>query len=160
MVLVRFISYFNTMAAKKWTSRKKTVKNDEKIIEKTPEIEETTVSTVVENEISDAENESGIIVNAEREIGLKKSDLKAKKEESKVIWTIWWAEVNKPLWRIRFEAQVQAYPMFLLPEHIRRYLINNGFTSDIYKKDKEWLEKHNVDMEIVEDLKRFLTEKL
>jgi hypothetical protein len=73
------------MAAKKWTSRKKTVKNDEKIIEKTPEIEETAVSTVMENEISDAENESGIIVNAEREIGLKKSDLEAKKEGSKVI---------------------------------------------------------------------------
>lgn len=155
------------MAAKKWTSRKKTVKNDEKIIEKTPEIdekleeiEETTVSTVVENEISDAENESGIIVNAEKEIGLKKSDLKAKKGGSKVIWTIGWAEVKKPEWRIRFEAQVQAYPMFLLPEHIRRYLINNGFTSDLYKKDKERLEKNNVDMEIVEDLKKFLTERL
>ena len=148
------------MAAKKWTSRKKTVKNDEKIIEKTPEIEENTVSTVVENEISDDEIPSGTVFSDEEEIFVKKSDLKAKKDGSKVIWTIWWAEVKKPLWRIRFEAQVQAYPMFLLPEHIRRYLINNGFTSDLYKKDKEWLEKHNVDMEIVEDLKKFLTEKL
>ena len=48
----------------------------------------------------------------------------------------------------------------MLPEHIRKYLVRNGFTSNIYIKDKEWLEKHNVDMQIVEDLKRFLTEKL
>ena len=50
--------------------------------------------------------------------------------------------------------------MFLLPDHIRRYLIRNGFTSELYKKDKELLEKHNVDMDIVNDLKKFLTERL
>ena len=73
------------MAAKKWTSRKKTVKNDEKIIEKTPEIEENTVSTVVENEISDDEIPSGTVFSDEEEIFVKKSDLKAKKDGSKVI---------------------------------------------------------------------------
>ncbi len=50
--------------------------------------------------------------------------------------------------------------MFKLPEDIRRYLINNGLTSDVYKKDKERLEKHNVDMKMVEKLKQFLTEVL
>ena len=65
--------------------RKITLKKKTKEVEKTPEIEENTVSTVVENEISDVENESGTILNAEQEIGLKKSDLAGKKEKSKVI---------------------------------------------------------------------------
>lgn len=140
--------------------RKITIKKKVKEVEKMPEIEETSVSTVVENEISDAEDLGGTIINAEQEIGLKKSDLKDKKDKSQVIWTIWWTNVEKTVWRIKFEAQVAPFPMFLLPEHIRKYLIRNGFTSELYKKDKEWLEKHNVDMDIVNDLKKFLTERL
>lgn len=140
--------------------RKITIKKKVKEVEKTPEIEETAVSTVVENEISDAEDLSGTIINAEQEIGLKKSDLEDKKNGSQVIWTIGWTNVEKTVWRIKFEAQVAPFPMFLLPDHIRKYLVRNGFTSELYKKDKEWLEKHNVDMDIVNDLKKFLTERL
>ena len=148
------------MPAKKWTSKKKAVKNVEKIEEKTPEIEETSVDTVVENEISDVENESGTILQTVEKILFKKSDLKGKKEKSKVIWSIGWTEVKQPEWRIRFEAQVQPFPLFMLPEDIRKWLVSNGLTSDVYAKDKEWLEKHNVDMEMVEKLKKFLTERL
>ena len=148
------------MPAKKWTSEKKAVKNVEKIEEKLPEIEENTVDTVVENEISDVEDEGGTIFQSVEKILFKKSDLKGKKKESKVIWTIGWTEVKQPEWRIRFEAQVQPFPLFMLPEDIRKWLVSNGLTSDVYAKDKEWLEKHNVDMEMVEKLKKFLTERL
>lgn len=148
------------MPAKKWTSKKKAVKNVEKIEEELPEIEENTVDTVVENEISDVEDESGTIFQTVEKILFKKSDLKGKKKESKVIWTIGWTEVKQPEWRIRFEAQVQPFPLFMLPDDIRKWLVSNGLTSDVYKKDKEWLEKHNVDMEMVEKLKKFLTERL
>ena len=148
------------MPAKKWTSKKKAVKNVEKIDEKLPEIEENTVDTVVENEISDVEDEGGTIFQSVEKILFKKSDLKGKKKESKVIWTIGWTEVKQPEWRIRFEAQVQPFPLFMLPEDIRKWLVSNGLTSDVYAKDKEWLEKHNVDMEMVEKLKKFLTERL
>jgi len=134
----------------------KEVKN----VENETKIEENPVSFVEENEISDAEIESGTIVHSEQEIGLKKSTKWTKYKKSKVIWDIGWTKVEKSVWRIKFEAQVAPYPIFMLPEHIRKYLVRNGFTSNIYLKDKEWLEKHNVDMEIVEDLKRFLTEKL
>jgi arsenate reductase-like glutaredoxin family protein len=48
----------------------------------------------------------------------------------------------------------------MLPVEIKRYLQSHGFSSDLYKKDKEWLEKHNVDMEMVDKLKKFLTERL
>lgn len=140
--------------------RKITIKKKVKEVEKTPKIEETSVSTVVENEISDAEIPSGTVFHDEEEIFLKKSTKWTKYKKSKVIWDIGWTKVEKPVWRIKFEAQVAPYPLFLLPEHIRRYLINNGFTSELYKKDKERLEKHNVDMQIVEKLKQFLTERL
>ena len=144
------------MAAK----RKITLKKKTKEVEKTPVIEETPVTTVVENEISDVKEASGTIISTEQEIGLKKSDLTGKKEKSKVIWTVGWTEVKQAQGRIKFEAQVQPFPLFMLPEDIRKWLVSNGLTSDVYTKDKEWLEKHNVDMEMVEKLKKFLTERL
>lgn len=140
--------------------RKITINRKVKEVEKTPENEEITVSTVAEKEISDAEEMSGTIINAEQEIGLKKTTKWTRFKKSKVIWSIGWTNVEKPVWRIKFEAQVAPYPLFMLPEEIRKYLIKKWFNSEIYKKDKEWLEKHNVDMEIVEKLKKFLTERL
>ena len=140
--------------------RKITIKKKVAEVEKMPEIEETSVSTVVENEISDDEIPSGTVFHDEEEIFLKKSTKWTKFKKSKVIWDIGWTKVEKPVWRIKFEAQVAPYPLFMLPEDIRKYLIRNGFTSELYKKDKEWLEKHNVDMEMVEKLKQFLTERL
>ena len=140
--------------------RKITIKKKVKEVEKTPEIEETSVSTVVENEISDVEDLSGTIINAEQEIGLKKSTKWTKYKKSKVIWDIGWTVVVKPEWRIKFEAQVAPFPMFKVPEDIRRYLVSHWLTTDVYKKSKEWLEKHKVDPEVVEKLKKFLTERL
>lgn len=140
--------------------RKITINRKVKEVEKTPEIEENAVSFVEENEISDAEITNGTTIHEEQEIFLKKSTKGTKYKKSKVIWDIGWTKVEKPVWRIKFEAQVAPYPLFMLPEHIRKYLVRNGFTSSIYLKDKEWLEKHNVDMQIVEELKNFLTERL
>lgn len=140
--------------------RKITIKKKVAEVEKTPEIEENAVSFVEENEISDVEDLSGTIIHWEQEIGLKKSTKGTKYKKSKVIWDIGWTKVEKPVWRIKFEAQVAPYPLFMLPEDIRKYLVSHWLTSDIYKKDKEWLEKHNVDMEMVEKLKQFLTERL
>lgn len=140
--------------------RKITIKKKVKNVENEAKMEENPVSFVEENKISDAEITSGTTVHSEQEIGLKKSTKWTKYKKSKVIWDIGWTKVEKPVWRIKFEAQVAPYPLFMLPEDIRKYLVRNGFTSSIYLKEKEWLEKHNVDMEIVEKLKQFLTERL
>ena len=151
------------MPAKRKITIKKKVKEVEKtpeIDEKIAEIEENPVSFVEENEISDDEIPSGTIVHSEEEIFLKKTTKWTKFKKSKVIWDIGWTKVEKPVWRIKFEAQVAPYPMFKLPADIRQYLINHWLTTDVYKKDKEWLEKHNVDMKMVEKLKQFLTEVL
>ena len=50
--------------------------------------EETPVTTVVDEEISDVKIKSETILNAEEEIGLKKSDSKGKKSKSQVIGDI------------------------------------------------------------------------
>jgi hypothetical protein len=65
--------------------RKITLKKKTKEVEKTPVIEENTVTTVMENEISDVEIPSGTTLQSEEKILFKKSDLQDKKEKSKVI---------------------------------------------------------------------------
>lgn len=155
------------MAAKKsWRWTKKSTKKSEKIVEKVVENDTNTGTTVVENEISDVVDavlnnvpveEENVSENSEwKKVWFTRRELK----KDKVLWEIWGSVVTKPKWRIVFEAQVAPFPMFKLPEDLRRYLISKGLTTDVYKMDKEWLEKHNVDMEMVEKLKKFLTEKL
>lgn len=142
------------MVFKKWQKpiRKKKVEEVKEVIIE----DETPVSTVVEEEIIDDEIPAGTVFQDEEEIFVKKQ----KKSEWFVIGSIWDSPVVKAKGRIKFEAQVAPIPMFKLPADIRQYLINNGFTSDVYKKDKEWLEKHHADMKMIEKLKNFLTERL
>lgn len=122
------------MASKKKIVFKKKEEIKPEVIE-----EENTVSTVIENEIKEVE------------------EPKMEKSSDRIIWNIWNTVVAKPKGKIVFEAQVAPVPLFKLPADIRQYLINNGFSSDVYKKDKERLEKHNADMEMINRLKDFLT---
>jgi len=148
------------MAAKrKITIKKKVeeveeVKNvEEEVKEETP-VEETPV--VEETETPVVEEETPVTTDVENEI----MGTKSIKADKNVAWRVGSSVVTRPRGRIKFEAQVAPYPIFLLPQEIKRYLISHWLTSDVYKKDKKWLEKHNVDMEIVEKLKKFLTERL
>lgn len=126
------------MAAK----RKITIKKKAEKIETPIEEVEKAVETVVEEEMHVEEV------------------AKPRKVRDRVAGMIWNSPVIKPQGRIKFEAQVAPMPLFMLPADIRQYLINHWLTSDVYKRDKEWLEKHHVDMEMVEKLKNFLTERL
>lgn len=118
---------------------------DENVEEKwqvEPVIEEPTpVSTVVENEISDV-----------NQIGWTRSQLKWE-----IVWNWTRTVVQQPRWRIKFEAQLAAVPLFKLPDDIRRYLVSHGLPTTVWQWDKEKLEKHKVDMKMVEKLKQFLS---
>lgn len=161
------------MAAKKKIVIKKKVKNVENVIENdvknvenVSENDLNVGTTVVENEISDVVDAVLNNVPADEESVSENSEpkkesvasKKAKKEE--VLWTIGSSIVTKPKWRIVFEAQSAPFPMFKLPSDIRNYLQSKWLTTNVYKKSKEWLERHNVDLKMVERLKEFLTEKL
>lgn len=125
--------------------RKITIKRKPKAIEEVEEIienvieEETPVSTVEEK-----------VITAPKHIKMK----------DRVLGDVGGSKIVKPVGKIRFEAQVWPYPMFMVPTEIRNYLIKKGLTTNVYLKDKEWLEKHNVDMEMVEKLKQFLQSKM
>ena len=91
-----------------------------------------------------------------------KSDVKATelnnvKVSGEIVWNGTKTVVQQPKWRIRFEAAVAPVPMFKLPADIRQYLINKWFGTNVWRKDKEWLERHWADMEMIEKLKKFLT---
>ena len=118
--------------------RTEEIKEIEEIVEDVIE-EETPVSTVVEKQIT-----------APRHVKMK----------DRVLGDVGGSKITKPVGRIRFEAQVWPYPMFMVPAEIRNYLTKKGLTTDVWKKDKEWLEKHNVDLEMVEKLKQFLQSKM
>ena len=140
------------MAAKRKIAfkKKETIESIDNEVVETPVVEEETIGiTVVENEIND-------IIDAELN-NVKEEEKKVSKKSDKVIWTVGDTVVTKPKWQISFEAQVAPVPMFKIPADIRQYLMNNGFTTDVYKKDKEWLDAHNVDMEMIDRLKDFLT---
>lgn len=125
--------------------RKITIKRKPKAIEEVEEIienvieEETPVSTVDEK-----------VITAPKHIKMK----------DRVLGDVGGSKIVKPVGKIRFEAQVWPYPMFMVPAEIRNYLIKKGLTTNVYLKSKEWLEKHNVDMEMVEKLKQFLQSKM
>ena len=135
------------MPAKKTTKKKITIsrkpKPVEEVIEAKPEVveEETPVTTVVEEEI---------MTVAEP----KMNNVPVRWE---IVWNGMTTSVVAPKWRIRFEAQVAAVPMFKLPPDIRQYLINKWFGTNVWKRDKERLEKHWADMKMIEKLKKFLT---
>ena len=103
--------------------------------------DEKPVDTVIEEEIND--------VNT---IGFTKSQVKWE-----IVWSWGVTVVQQPRGRIKFEAQLAAVPMFRLPEDIRRYLTSHGLPTNVWKWDKERLEKKKVDMEVVEKLKKFLS---
>lgn len=78
------------------------------------------------------------------------------KKSNRIMWDIGWTVVTKPRGRIMFEAQVAPIPMFKLPIELQRYLRTKGFGTNVWRRPKEWLEKHWADMEMIEKLKDFL----
>jgi muconolactone delta-isomerase len=49
--------------------------------------------------------------------------------------------------------------MYILPDELRQYLQNKGFWTNVWEKSKEWLEKHHADMDKINELKKFISDR-
>ena len=150
--MISFILKYISMAFKKW---QKPPKKWQKMSEIEVKNEENVGTTVVENEINnEIENE---LKNVQAETKNEQTENK-KKVKNDVVWTVWWTSVHMQARWIRFQKFDAPVPMFMIQdEELRSYLVTKGFWTNVYQKDKEWLESHWADMEMIERLKRYVT---
>lgn len=59
---------------------------------------------------------------------------------------------------IKMQSYRTPIPMYQIPEDIRKYLLRKGFGTNVWEKSDEWLEKHHADKEMIEKLKKFISE--
>lgn len=136
------------MVTKKKTA-KKTAKKEAVAEVKTPEVEE------VKEEVKTEEIPNEEVVTEE----ISEEKVEPKKATKRAIGTIkWWKKVYQGIGTIKTQYLRWPISKALLPQDIQRWLTNKGYGTNVYLKDKEWLEKHNVDMTMVEKLKKFISD--
>ena len=81
------------------------------------------------------------------------------KDEKKVIGTIWGTAVKQGQGFIKTKVYRGTIPMYILPDELRQYLQNKGFWTNVWEKSKEWLEKHHADMDKINELKKFISDR-
>ena len=128
----------------------KKVKEPKKIkVEKVklPEVEEETPIEEVKVEIEEVKEE---IPDIDKE-------LEKVEEKMEMI-----GKVRSPVFQKSSFIKTKAYnspvPLYEIPEDIRKYLINMWFGTNVYEKGEERLIRHNADMEMIEKLKKFISE--
>lgn len=134
-------------ATKKVVKQVKKIKEEVKTI---PEVEEDFISEDAEVLIPDVEEASIPEEKLEKEI-------KHVAEEMTVIWHV----RNKVYQKSSFikTKTLKTHPTLnQLPDDIRRYLTNKWWWSNVYLKWEEWLLKHKADMNMIEKLKKFLSD--
>lgn len=123
------------MVTKKKTA-KKTVKQEEV---KTPEIVD---------EVAELREE------VEKEI------VKEEKKKSDVIGSLKWGkEVHQAGKHLKIKSVMTPVNKSELPRHLQAWLTNKGYGTNVYLESKEWLERHHVDMDKIEELKKFINDR-
>ena len=81
-------------------------------------------------------------------------------EEPRVIGSLkWGSEVHQKNGHLKIKAIRWPISKRELPEDIRKWLTNKGYGTNIYLKSKEELERRNVDLKMVDKLKKFISER-
>ena len=99
------------------------------------------------------------VTKTEKKETPKKEVAKLQPEEKKTseIGTIGEKKVFQKSSFIKFKVKKSPISLQELPTEIRQYLINKGLGTNVYERPKERLEKHHIDMEIIEKLKKFIS---
>ena len=113
------------------------------------EKKKTTVNETVEEKVEETVNETieKVVEEAIEE--------QAVREE---IWKINWVPVYQAKPFIKTEVYHTPIPMYKLPVELQQYLRNMWFGTNVWKENKEWLDKHGADMKMIERLKKFISE--
>lgn len=118
-------------------AKKTTVKKEEVV--GTPEVVEEVAEVVVEE---------------------VKEEVKKEEEKSDVIGRLKWGkEVHQKLGTVKVKSIRGVISHRELPEDIQKRLKNKWYWTNVYEMPEEWLEKRNVDRDMLAKLKKFISDK-
>lgn len=109
--------------------------------------------------VLDEENDKKVPSDVEEDdISEKKIEKEIKKVEEKMVMGKVRNKVYQKTSYIKMKS-LRSYPCnYELPENIRKYLNNRWWWANVIEKDEEWLVKRKANMEIIEELKKYLSE--
>ena len=137
---------------------KKEETEEEKLMKEAIEAAEKALNEKDKEEADQKLDELDKEVEANLEKKIKNVEEKIEKMQDE-IWKANWNPVHQQNGFIRTKNLTSPIPMYQLPADLQQYLKNKCFWTDVYKKDKEWLEKHHADMNMIEKLKKFISER-
>jgi len=112
--------------------------------------------------LDDALEESKKELEAKTDLDLEEKDqidkeIEKVEEKMEVL-----GRVRTPVYQKSSFIKTKAYNtpvcLYELPEDIRTYLTNMWWWTNVYEKWEEWLVRHWADMEMIEKLKKFISE--
>lgn len=136
------------------TKNKSTKKQEVKEV-KTPEVKEE-----IKEEVKEVKEEKK--EEKKEEQGKEKEEIKEEKKAKKsdVIGSLKWGkEVHQAGKHLKIKWVIAPVSKKELPKHIQKWLTNKGYGTNVYLESKEWLEKHHVDMDKLEELKKFINDR-
>ncbi len=130
---------------------KKTIKFKKTVVE--PEItDESALDKALDNALDEAKKELGVEATDDLD-----KEIQAVEEKMEII-----GRVKTPVYQkssfIKTKAHNTPVCLYELPEDIRTYLTNMWWWSNVYEKWEERLVKHGADMDMIEKLKKFISE--
>ena len=130
---------------------KKPIKFKKTVVE--PEIkDESALDKALDNALDEAKKELEVEVADELD-----KEIQAVEEKMEVL-----GKVKSPVFQkssfIKTKAHNSPVCLYELPEDIRTYLTNMWWWSNVYEKWEERLVKHWADMDMIEKLKKFISE--
>ena len=142
------------------------IKAKAKVVKFTKKKEAKDVTTEAKTEIKDESALDKALDNAldeaKKELEVEVADeldkeIQAVEEKMEVL-----GKVKSPVFQkssfIKTKAHNSPVCLYELPEDIRTYLTNMWWWSNVYEKWEEWLVRHWADMDMIEKLKKFISE--
>ena len=127
-------------------TKKKAVKKTAKKTVKQEAVEEIKTPEIPNGEAEIKETSEEVVETPKKEKNKEIGTLKGGKKVYQWINTVRTVSLRGPISKSK------------LPQDIQRRLTNKWYGTNVYLQPKEWLERHHVNMEMVEKLKKFIND--